>query len=518
MPKENFKALYNQALIDLDEVKSIDGDFFDSLPIAICELDEKGIIKRVSQSFEDLTGFLISEAVNSPINKFFSKKDRIDALLGITRDDKLLRGQNLTLITKGDKEISVNGSFGIKKDKGFIVTLVDVSSVRDIYRDMEDEAKARTRALEESRRALLNILEDTEAAKFQAEEEKKKTNAIFNNFLDGLMMLDEHKKIELINPKAEELLDLKQTDIIGLSLKELGEINEAKALVKILITKKQKKKDEVFREELKLDNKGVILEITSQPIQTGDRVDSTLIILHDITREKFIDTLKSQFVSVAAHQLRTPLSIIKWSLSMLIGGEMGEIAENHKVILEKANQTNERMIHLINDLLNVARIEEGRFIYKPTTVEFTEIIEAIIDSVMPLIEKKKIILTTELHKDIDKVVKVDIEKIRLAAKNLIDNAIRYTPEGGNIHIELVKEDGKLLFSVKDSGIGIPKEQQERVFTKFFRASNAVRMETEGTGLGLFITKNILESHGGTIWFKSQEKKGTTFFFNLPVIL
>ena len=122
MPKENFKALYNQALIDLDEVKSIDGDFFDSLPIAICELDEKGVIKRVSQSFEDLTGFLISDAVNSPINKFFSKKDRIDALLGITRDDKLLRGQNLTLITKGDKEISVNVSFGIKKDKGFIVT------------------------------------------------------------------------------------------------------------------------------------------------------------------------------------------------------------------------------------------------------------------------------------------------------------------------------------------------------------------------------------------------------------
>ena len=175
---------------------------------------------------------------------------------------------------------------------------------------MEDEAKVRTRALEESRRALLNILEDTEAAKFQAEEEKKKTNAIFNNFLDGLMMLDEHKKIELINPKAEELLDLKQTDIIGLSLKELGEINEAKALVRILRTKKQKKKGEVFREELNLDNKGVILEITSQPIQTGDRIDSTLIILHDITREKFIDTLKSQFVSVAAHQLRTPLSII----------------------------------------------------------------------------------------------------------------------------------------------------------------------------------------------------------------
>jgi len=516
MAKQNYKALYNQALIELDELKTCEGDFFNALPIAVCELDEQGIIKRASKSFEDLTGYLVSEAIDKPIAKFFSKKDRLEALLGITKDDKYLRGQNLNLITKGGKEISVNGSFGVKK-QGFIITLVDVSSIRDLYRDIEDEAKVRTRALEESRRALLNILEDTESAKFQAEEEKKKTNAVFNNFPDGLLMLDEQKKLELINPRAEELLDLKQTDIIGLSLKELSNFNQAKALVKILRTKKQKK-EENLKEEMNLDNKGIILEITTQPIKTGSKIDSTLVILHDITREKFIDTLKSQFVSVAAHQLRTPLSIIKWSLSMLLGGEMGDIPQKHKDVLVKANQTNERMIRLINDLLNVARIEEGRFIYKPTTVEFTEIVEAIIDSVMPLIEEKKIKLTADLNKGTDKVVKVDIEKIRLAAKNLVDNAIRYTPEDGTITITLVKEDGKVLFSIKDSGIGIPKDQQDRVFTKFFRASNAVRKETEGTGLGLFITKNIIESHDGTIWFKSQENKGTTFFFNLPVIL
>jgi len=516
MPKENFKALYNQALLELDELKNCEQDFFDALPIAVCELDEKGIIRRASKSFEDLTGFILKEAIGKSIVGFFTKRDRIEALLGITKDDQYLRGQNITLITRGNKEISVNASFGVKKE-GFIITLVDVSSVRNLYKDLEDEAKVRTQALEESRRALLNILEDTETAKFQAEEEKKKTNAIFNNFPDGLIMLDKNKKIELVNPRAEEFLDLKQTDIIGLSLKQLSDFNQARALVKILQTKKPRKKGEKFKEELNLDNKGIILEITTQPIKTGDD-DSTLVILHDVTREKFIDTLKSQFVSVAAHQLRTPLSIIKWSLSMLLGGEMGEVPDKHRDVLKKANQTNERMIRLINDLLNVARIEEGRFIYKPTTVEFTEIVEAIIDSVMPLIDEKQIRLTVNVNKATDKVVKVDIEKIRLAAKNLVDNAVRYTPAKGTIDIGLEKKEGKVLFSIKDSGIGIPEAQQDRVFTKFFRASNAVRTETEGTGLGLFITKNIIESHDGTIWFKSQENKGTTFFFNLPVIL
>jgi len=116
------------------------------------------------------------------------------------------------------------------------------------------------------------------------------------------------------------------------------------------------------------------------------------------------------------------------------------------------------------------------------------------------------------------VVKVDIEKITLVIKNLIENAIHYTPSGGEITVRVERQDKEVLFSVQDTGVGIPKDQQKRVFTRFFRGANVIKMETEGTGLGLFISKNIVEAHGGKIWFKSKENKGSTFFFTLPALV
>jgi len=242
----------------------------------------------------------------------------------------------------------------------------------------------------------------------------------------------------------------------------------------------------------------------------------TLVIFHDITREKVIEQLKSQFVSVAAHQLRTPLSIIKWSLSMMIQGELGDLTGEQKEILEKTNQTNERMIRLINDLLNVARIEEGRFMYRPQAVDFTELLETVLEPIGDLAEEKKVKLEIHLTEGV-KVVKADTEKLALAVKNLIENAIYYTDSGGRVIVSLERKSNELEFFVKDNGIGIPKDQQHRIFGKFFRGDNAVRKETEGTGLGLFIAKNIIEAHKGKIWFESTEGKGTTFFFSLPVI-
>ena len=194
------------------------------------------------------------------------------------------------------------------------------------------------------------------------------------------------------------------------------------------------------------------------------------------------------------------------------------LKKEEKDLILKAYQTNERMINLVNDLLNVARIEEGRFVYEPKIVEFSEIVESIYNSLKDYARQKKIEFRLEISEG-KKIVKVDVEKISLAVKNLIENAIKYTPEKGRVEI-FIKERKKkheLVFSVKDTGVGIPKDQQSRIFDKFFRGANVVRMQTEGTGLGLFITKNIIEAHGGKIWFKSQENKGTIFYFTLPLV-
>lgn len=230
--------------------------------------------------------------------------------------------------------------------------------------------------------------------------------------------------------------------------------------------------------------------------------------------EEKIERLKTEFVSITAHQLRTPLSAIKWVLKMLLNEELGKITKEQREFLEKIYRSNERMISLINSLLNVTKIKEGKFLYKPVLSQIDELTESIIEVFKDEIKRKQIEFEFKKSKKLPKIL-IDVEKIKLAIQNLIDNAIRYTLSGGKVIVSLKRIKGGVKFSVKDTGVGIPKDQQKRVFSKFFRGKNVMRLETEGSGLGLFITKNIVEAHGGKIWFKSEEREGTTFYFTLP---
>jgi signal transduction histidine kinase len=174
------------------------------------------------------------------------------------------------------------------------------------------------------------------------------------------------------------------------------------------------------------------------------------------------------------------------------------------------------MINLINDLLDVARIEEGKYLYKPIFTDIEPIIKFVINSLKKEIDDKKLIVGFNGPNEKLPKAKVDIEKIRLVIQNLLENAIKYTKTGGEITVSLKNVENRIQFSIKDTGVGISRDQQDRIFTKFFRAANVVRMETDGSGLGLFIAKNIVEAHGGRIWFESEEGKGTTFYFDLPI--
>ncbi len=344
--------------------------------------------------------------------------------------------------------------------------------------------------------------------------ERKKIQLILDNFIDGLLILDSNKKIGSVNPPAERFLKIHEDDVCGKTLESLSKNGRIKELSKVL----EKEKKQVLRKEISFLNGDLVLEVTSKFIFSHREKIAILISLHDMSREKVVERMKSQFVSIAAHQLRTPLSIIKWSLSMLLEGDLGILTKEQKDLIVKTYDTNERMIRLINDLLNVARIEEGRFMYKPKTVDLVEVVDLIIDNARPLAKGKDIDLTFKKPKDeSSKIVKADIEKLSLAIKNLVENAIFYTKNGGTVIVSVKRKKDQVVFSVKDNGIGLPKKQWSRIFTKFFRADNAIRMETEGTGLGLFITKNIIEAHGGKIGFKSKENEGTTFTFHLPAI-
>ena len=233
-----------------------------------------------------------------------------------------------------------------------------------------------------------------------------------------------------------------------------------------------------------------------------------------MAREKEISRMKSEFLSIAAHQLRTPLSALKWVLHMTLDGDMGKLTKKQKDLLQKGYDSNERMITLVNDLLDVVRIEEGRFDYKFKKVEFVGFVGGVLEEMKIIATQKQIYLTFHKPSGAMPEITVDAGKLRLALINIIDNALQYTRAHGKVDVRVAYEDN-ILVTVQDTGIGISSNQIPRVFSKFFRADNAVRMQTSGSGLGLFIAKNIIERHGGKIWIESEEGKGTTVRFTLP---
>lgn len=333
---------------------------------------------------------------------------------------------------------------------------------------------------------------------------------IFDNLKDGLIVFDKKNRVFLINNSTKEILGIDEK-IIGQSISDFFYSPKLKNLFFVLGNDIK----EVSRKEVEID-KSLILEITSIPIFDKNEKINTVVVLHDVTREKRMERLKSEFVSVSAHQLRTPLASLKWSLETLLKERIGALNAEQKRITKKAFDSTERMLELVNDLLNVAKIEEGKYIYKKTPTDFEKLIRSTIELFEEEMKEKQIQFEfCLLSKKIPKV-DVDAEKIKLVIQNLLDNAIRYNFPGGQVSINLNFNGKEIEFSIKDSGIGIPESEKGNIFQKFFRASNAIRKETEGSGLGLFVAKNIIEAHGGKIWFESTEGQGTIFYFNLPI--
>jgi len=225
--------------------------------------------------------------------------------------------------------------------------------------------------------------------------------------------------------------------------------------------------------------------------------------------------LKSEFISIVSHQLRSPLSNMRWALEILMSGKMGKIEEKQLEYFSILRENSDRMRELVKDLLTVSRIETARLSFKKEMFSLERLIKELISSFEPFSKASNTEISFQAEKDLPMILS-DREKIKLVIENLIDNAIRYTKGKGKIEIKLKKKDGNLYFEIKDNGVGIPKGDQKYVFQKFFRSKNASRYQTEGSGLGLYIVKSILEKAKGKIGFRSQEGKGSTFWFILPI--
>lgn len=236
----------------------------------------------------------------------------------------------------------------------------------------------------------------------------------------------------------------------------------------------------------------------------------------DITREKEIDKAKTEFVSLASHQLRTPLSAVNWYTEMLLNGDMGKLNDKQTEVLKEVAGSNERMNTLVNALLNVSRIDLGTFAIEPEPVNIFLLSDSVVNELKHQVAEKKQNLIRKYEGD-ELIVNADPNLLRIVIQNLLTNSIKYTPDGGQITLTIKKEDDNVDIEVADNGYGIPEEQKSRIFTKLFRADNIVTKVTEGTGLGLYIVKSIVDESGGKITFMSKENEGTTFFVHLPIV-
>jgi len=238
-------------------------------------------------------------------------------------------------------------------------------------------------------------------------------------------------------------------------------------------------------------------------------------ILQGVDKLAEANKMKSEFIGIVSHQLRTPLTGIKWSIDLIMR-EKDRLDKFYIQELGDIIQNNERMIKLVNDLLDVSKIEQGRLILKPEKISIEELSRNIIKEYHSIAKAKNIVITLK-SKTNHQYVLIDKQGIKIIIRNLIDNAIKYIKDKGEVKISLINKKNSVRFEIKDNGVGIPKQDQKKIFQKFFRSQNIMRHQTVGTGLGLFIAKSIIKESKGKIGFNSKEKKGTIFWFEMPII-
>lgn len=396
-------------------------------------------------------------------------------------------------------------------------------------------------AVRRANKELIKRYYISESEREKAVVEKNKTSAIISNFVDPVLVFNHEWRLALFNGSAKKILGITARDLNkkmllknkNFLLADLKNIIKTKFVSRII----EHDKDGIpVVEEATMDFNAKTPDKLSAFNSAGPSIGSNRIykvltakitdsqgrwlgymkIFYDITREKLVDQLKSEFISIAAHQLRTPLSSIKWVIKMVLDGDAGAINEEQRELLNKGYVSNERVIGLVNDLLNVSRIEDGQFGF-----EFQKInLEIIMDPIIKNIEETALRANIHFNKILPArwpAISADKEKISLAMQNILDNAVKYTPEHGKLELNIALSGKFVNIKVRDSGVGIPAEDQARIFSKFYRGSNVVRMQTEGSGLGLFITKNIINTLHGEIKLTSEEGKGTVVEVILPVI-
>lgn len=422
------------------------------------------------------------------------------------------------------KNISAKDEFGIVS-RTFLKTSEKLKNLfTGLNKDIVNktlEVNEKNKYLDQQKRALISLLEDVELEKSKAEglvSDLEKFRLAMENSSDQIVITDSEGIVLFGNKMVEEITGYKLDEIIG---KKAGVLWRSPMPMeyykKFWDTIKNKKK--IFIGEI--ENRRKNGEEYTAAINVSPVLDKKGEVVYfvgverDITKEKQIDRAKTEFVSLISHQLRTPLTAISLFSEMLVDKDLGELNTEQLEYIQNIRTSNQRMILLVNSILNVSRLDMGTFIVEPKDTDVAALAQSVINEQTLIMAEKNLKFSQSIDKEIP-IIKTDPDQLRMVFQNLLSNAVNYTPKDKSIEFNMAfdKLNKKIFIEVKDSGIGIPKNQQSEIFGKLFRANNARLFYTNGNGLGLYIIKTILEQLGGSIRFESEENVGTTFFVSL----
>ncbi len=410
---------------------------------------------------------------------------------------------------------------GRKKNEG--ASVIYIKSLEEKVAERTKELHERVQDLNNVRKATFNLLEDLEKEREKLIEEKAKDEGILASIGDGLVVVDKDLRIILINRAAtaatgwesEEVLGKTWSELIHLATEEGKSVASGEEPLFLAIHAQTVTSSGTVYRYTRKDGTHFPVAITVSPITVENEHIGAIAVFRDVTGERAIDKAKTEFVSLASHQLKTPLTSVGWYAEMLLNGRGGKMTDQGKTYLQKIFNNNHRMVALVNSLLNVSRIEMGTFSIAPESVHFLEIADSIFEELAADIQKKKLQIEKKYDQSIPPI-QADPQLVRIIFQNLLSNAVKYTDEDGKITLAITLKEPDVCIQVTDTGYGIPKVQQAQIFTKLFRADNAREKDTDGTGLGLYIVKAVVEQSGGKIWFTSKQNQGTDFYVTLPL--
>ncbi|MGW8144566.1 MAG: ATP-binding protein, partial [Anaerolineales bacterium] len=354
--------------------------------------------------------------------------------------------------------------------------------------------------------------------------ETSRSRSILEAIADGVFVTDQFGGITLFNHSAEEMLDLKRAEVIGRSIEHFSGLFGGVALswIKTINAWMQDPTSinpmNSFSEHVSLDN-GKVLSVNLAPVMNNREFFGTVSVFRDITHLIEVDRLKSEFVATVSHELRTPMTSIKGYVDILLMGVAGELSDQQLRFLQVVQQNTERLTILVNDLLDLSRIEAGQVNLSLGSIDFPDLIQDVMEEIdrLTIAENKSMQFKIDINPDLPLIIG-DSERIRQILINLLGNAYHYTPPNGIISLSARRIGEEVQVDIKDNGVGIPPKEQERIFDRFYRGENHMVIATAGTGLGLSIVAKLINMHHGRIWVQSSgiEGEGSTFSFTLPV--